>query len=78
MFTQMGLAMRRTDYQYAVGTVVLARTGPRLDDLEFTWARRENRKHREALNKTLRAFFGIDGDPIELTDDKKAIGAHSN
>ncbi len=41
----------------------------------MTWsspgARRENRKHREALNKTLRAFFGIDGDPIGLTDDKK-------
>ena len=41
----------------------------------MTWsspgARRENRKHREALNKTLRAFYGIDGDPIELTDDKK-------
>ncbi len=41
----------------------------------MTWsspgARRENRKHREFLNKSLLAFFGIDGDPIELTDDKK-------
>lgn len=41
----------------------------------MTWsspgARRENREHREVLNKSLRAFFGIDGDPIGLTADKK-------
>jgi hypothetical protein len=41
----------------------------------MTWkspgARRENRKHRESLNRRLREFFGIEGDPIELTEDKK-------
>jgi hypothetical protein len=41
----------------------------------MTWqspgACRQNRKRRELLNESLRKFFGIDGDPIELTDDKQ-------
>jgi hypothetical protein len=41
----------------------------------MTWqspgACRQNRKRRELLNDSLRKFFDIDGDPIELTDDKK-------
>jgi hypothetical protein len=41
----------------------------------MTWlspdACRKNRKQRELLNKSLQRFFDIDGEPIELTDDKK-------
>ncbi len=72
LFTQMGLANAKNGlpnmqwellYSLAQGHGLLTWNSP--------GARRENRKHREALNKTLRAFFGIDGDPIGLTDDKK-------
>lgn len=41
----------------------------------MTWfspgACRQNRKRRELLNKSLQQFFDIDGEPIELTDDRK-------
>ena len=41
----------------------------------MTWlspdACRKNRKRRELLNKSLQAYFDIDGEPIEMTDDKK-------
>jgi hypothetical protein len=41
----------------------------------MTWqspgACRQNRKRRELLNDSLRKFFDIEGDPIELTEDKK-------
>jgi hypothetical protein len=41
----------------------------------MTWlspgACRKNRKRRELLNKSLQQFFEIDGEPIELTDDRK-------
>lgn len=41
----------------------------------MTWlspdACRKNRKQRELLNKSLQTFFDIDGEPIELTDDRK-------
>ncbi len=41
----------------------------------MTWlspdACRKNRKRRELLNKSLQQFFDIEGEPIELTDDKK-------
>lgn len=41
----------------------------------MTWlspqACRQNRKQRELLNKSLQKFFDIDGEPIELTDDRK-------
>jgi hypothetical protein len=41
----------------------------------FTWqnagADRRNQKRREVLADNLKAFFGIEGEPIELTDDKK-------
>ncbi|TWU38662.1 hypothetical protein Q31b_37400 [Novipirellula aureliae] len=41
----------------------------------MTWnspaACRKNKKRREVLSATLRAFFRIAGDPIELTEDKK-------
>jgi hypothetical protein len=41
----------------------------------MTWlspgACRQNRKRRELLNKSLQQFFEIDGEPIELTDDRK-------
>jgi len=72
MFTQMGLANAKNGlpnmqwellYSLAQGYGLMTWSSP--------GARRENRKHREALNKALRAFFGIDGDPIGLTDDKK-------
>ena len=72
MFAQMGLSNAKNGlpnmqwellYSLAQGHGLMTWSSP--------GARRENRKHREALNKTLRAFFGIDGDPIGLTDDKK-------
>lgn len=72
MFTQMGLANAKNGlpnmqwellYSLAQGHGLMTWSSP--------GARRENRKHREALNKTLRAFFGIDCDPVGLTDDKK-------
>jgi hypothetical protein len=41
----------------------------------MTWlspdACKKNRKQRELLNKSLQQFFDIDGEPIELTDDRK-------
>jgi hypothetical protein len=41
----------------------------------MTWlspgACRQNRKRRELLNKSLQQFFDIEGEPIELTDDRK-------
>ena len=41
----------------------------------MTWlspgACRKNRKQRELLNKSLRQFFDLEGDPIELTEDQK-------
>ena len=41
----------------------------------MTWlspdACRKNRKQRELLSKSLQQFFDIDGEPIELTDDRK-------
>ena len=41
----------------------------------MTWlspdACRKNRKQRELLNKSLQQFFDIEGEPIELTDDRK-------
>jgi len=41
----------------------------------MTWlspgACRQNRKRRELLNKSLQQFFEIDGEPIELTEDRK-------
>ena len=41
----------------------------------MTWlspdACRKNRKRRELLSQSLQRFFNIDGEPIELTDDKK-------
>jgi hypothetical protein len=41
----------------------------------MTWlspgACRKNRKRRELLNKSLQQFFDIEGEPIELTDDRK-------
>lgn len=41
----------------------------------LTWqssgADRKNQKRREVLSENLKAFFGIEGEPIELTDDKK-------
>lgn len=41
----------------------------------MTWlspdASRKNRKQRELLNKSLQQFFDIEGEPIELTDDRK-------
>ena len=32
---------------------------------------RQNRKRRDLLNKSLQQFFDIEGEPIELTDDRK-------
>lgn len=72
MFSQMGLANAKNGLPNMQWELLcsLAQNHGRM-----TWdspgARRENRKHREFLNKTLRAFLGIDGDPIKLTDDKK-------
>lgn len=72
LFTQMGLANAKNGlpnmqwellYALAQGHGVMTWSSP--------GARRQNRKHREFLNKTLRSFFGIDGDPIGLTEDKK-------
>jgi hypothetical protein len=41
----------------------------------MTWlspsACRQNRKRRELLSQSLQHFFDIDGEPIELTDDRK-------
>lgn len=41
----------------------------------LTWqssgADRKNQKRREILSENLKAFFGIEGEPIVLTDDKK-------
>ena len=76
VFAQMGLANAKNGlpnmqweflYSLAQGHGLMTWNSP--------GARRENRKHREALNKTFRAFFGIDGDPIGLTDDKKGYRA---
>jgi hypothetical protein len=36
-----------------------------------TGACRQNQKRRELLNKSLQQFFDIEGEPIELTDDRK-------
>ncbi len=48
----------------------------------MTWlspdACRKNRKQRELLNKSLQHFFDIEGEPIELTDDRKGGDAFSN
>lgn len=72
MYTQMGLANAKNGLPNMQWELLLALAR---NHGVMTWnspgARRENRKHREALNKTFRAFFGIDGDPIGLTDDKK-------
>jgi hypothetical protein len=42
----------------------------------MTWlspgACRQNRKRRELLSKSLQQFFDIEGEPIELTDDRKS------
>jgi hypothetical protein len=42
---------------------------------ELTWtspsASRENRKRRKLLSDNLKSFFGIQGEPIVLTEDKK-------
>jgi hypothetical protein len=42
----------------------------------MTWlspdACRKNRKRRELLSKSLQQYFEIDGEPIELTEDKKS------
>jgi hypothetical protein len=41
----------------------------------LTWdspaADRKQKKRREVLSENLKAFFGIEGDPIELTEDRK-------
>lgn len=46
---------------------------------EITWrspdARRENKKRRKFLSSTLQEFFRIEGEPIELTTDKKGYRA---
>ncbi len=72
MFTQMGLANAKNGLPNMQWELLYSLSqGHGLMTWNSPGARRENRKHREALNKTLRAFFGIDGDPIGLTDDKK-------
>jgi hypothetical protein len=41
----------------------------------ITWdspaAHRKNQKRRETLAKNLKSFFGIEGEPIELTENRK-------
>ncbi|WP_345318300.1 hypothetical protein, partial [Novipirellula rosea] len=71
-FTQMGLVDARNGRptkQWELLRMMAAQRGI------YTWhspgACRKNKKRREVLSKQLREFFGIDGDPIELTDDKK-------
>jgi hypothetical protein len=72
MYSQMGLANSKNglpNMQWELLVALAHNHGV------MTWnspgARRENRKHRESLNRRLREFFGIDGDPIELTEDSK-------
>ena len=71
-FTQMGLVDARNGRptkQWELLRMMAAQRGV------YTWhspgACRKNKKRREVLSKQLREFFGIEGDPIELTDDKK-------
>lgn len=71
-FTQMGLVDARNGRptkQWELLRMMAAQHGI------YTWhspgACRKNKKRREVLSKQLREFFGIEGDPIELTDDKK-------
>jgi hypothetical protein len=72
MYSQMGLANSKNglpNMQWELLLTLAHNHGV------LTWnspgARRGNRKHRESLNRKLREFFGIDADPIELTDDMK-------
>lgn len=72
MFTQMGLGNAKNGLPKMQWDLLRALAqGHGVMTWNSPGARRENRKHREFLNRTLRAFFGIDGDPIGLTDDKK-------
>ncbi|MEO1615574.1 MAG: hypothetical protein AAFV88_06980 [Planctomycetota bacterium] len=71
-FAQMGLVDARNGrptLQWELLRMMAAERGI------YTWhspgACRKNKKRREVLTKKLREFFGIEGDPIELTDDKK-------
>ncbi len=71
MFTQMDWPMRRTDCLICSGSCCTHLHRATADDLSSPGARRENRKHREALNKTLRAFLRHRWRSHRLTDDKK-------
>lgn len=71
-FTQMGFVDARNGrptLQWELLRMMAAERGI------YTWhspgACRKNKKRREVLTKKLREFFGVEGDPIELTDDKK-------
>lgn len=72
VYTEMGMSDKRSgrpNKQWELLYSLAMRHGL------LTWdspdARRENKKRRKFLSESLRSFFRIDGEPIELTADKK-------
>ena len=76
-YTQMGMANKKnTDPTVQWGLLWVFAEKHGVLDWSSTSAHPHNQKRRERLATNLRRFFGIEGDPFRLTDDRKGWQAN--